>query len=68
MAYKRTTAVAASRDYHFTFSNTVGFFMQDEAGTDPDSFDYVGRLTTTALANDPGNNRHGHPQEALSNR
>jgi hypothetical protein len=41
MASNKTAALALERDFHFTYVNIGGFFMQDEASTDPDSFDYV---------------------------
>ena len=51
MAYNKATSVALGRDYHFKFTNMAGFFMQDEASTDPDSFDYVRQPRYADLAN-----------------
>jgi hypothetical protein len=42
MASNKTAALSSDLEFHFTFTNIDGFFMQDEASTDPDSFDYVG--------------------------
>lgn len=35
------TTYAMATPFHFNFTTVWGYFMQDEPGTDPDSFNYV---------------------------